>query len=116
MGIKIVIPPSAPQPPTREQFPDEEEFLEALAYWRHAVGRVLAMAQSTRRRIEGSPPIQADQNQPSNEGPPLPVRNRPRQGSLKRRRRAKKPKLPLDEVNRQRLYEIAQRALADSAN
>lgn len=42
--------PNLPQEPRREDFQDEEEFLEARDAWRHQVMPILALARSVESR------------------------------------------------------------------
>ena len=38
-----------PEPPTRDQFPSQDEFEEAMGYWQSHVGRIKAMADRAQR-------------------------------------------------------------------
>lgn len=38
-----------PDPPTRDQFPSQEEFEEAMGYWQSHVGRIKGMVDRARR-------------------------------------------------------------------
>jgi hypothetical protein len=43
------------QRPRREEFQDEEEYLEAVSGWDHRIGKVLALRRRARNPSKGSP-------------------------------------------------------------